>query len=293
MRTNMSKYKNTRHLVMDILRGRWLLDSTSSSNLLEAASSFLSRTPVTPPAEDLRPFLIDMEGTRAQGDGEPSEDSLVLVVPIHGTLTKYDNCFGTSTMEVADILEAYRQREDIVGFVLDIDSPGGAVNAVMPLVEEIRRIQADGKPVIVHTDFAASAAYWIASQCDAIFMDNLLSEVGSIGACSVVVDDRENKQTGVRTLTVYANESPDKNKSYRNALDGDFTALQAELDGIVGMFRQAVKSGRPDIDADAPGLMTGAIFSTAEALKRNMADGMAQLEDCVQIAFVRAHDFNK
>lgn len=288
----MSKFKNNRELALSILRGRWLISEEEADRLLPIASSFLRKEFVTAEVEDVRPVLMNFEGEMVQADGDVTiGEPMVLVVPIVGTMTKSDNCYGTSTLEVASILDYYRQDANVVGFVLDIDSPGGAVNSVMPLVEAIRKIQAEGKPIIAHCDLVASAAYWIASQTDAVFMDNILSSAGSIGACAKLVDDRVNAQTGERHLTIYAPQSTDKNRAVREALDGKTETLESELSEIVKVFQDAVKSGRKGLKADAPGVLSGAMFTTQSAIETGLADGQADLDDCIQNVYVRAHQF--
>ncbi len=288
----MSKYKNNKALATDIIRGKWLLADRAASKMLRAATLFLERKTVNGDnPESIRLRFLAANGDEIIADSDQSVDltqNYVLIVPVQGTLTKYDNCFGTSTMEVVDILEEYLADENIIGFILDIDSPGGAVNAVMPLVNEIHRIQAEGKPIIAHCDLVASAAYWIASQTDLIIMDNIMSEAGSIGVCATIIDDRENKATGERTLTIYAPESTDKNRSYRDALDGNFEALEKELSETAQIFHEAVKSGRPGLNAKADGVLSGAMFSTAKAIEMNMVDSQGDLESCVELVFVKS-----
>lgn len=286
------KFINNRVLASEILRGKWLIDDKAAPKMLDAAQAFLRREAVAGDKREpiaLTFHAMDGEEVMIQGDDDAVlTQPCVLIVPVQGTLTQYDNCFGTATMEVVDILEQFRQDENIIGFILDINSPGGAVNAVMPLVNEIKKIQEDGKPIIAHCDFAASAAYWIASQTDAIIMDNILSEVGSIGVCATLIDDRENKATGERRLTIYAPQSKDKNKAYRDALDGDMAAMEKELSETAVVFQDSVKAGRPKIKADAEGVMTGAVFSTAKAIELNMADSMGDLASCIDIVAIRA-----
>lgn len=285
-------FTNNRVLASEILRGKWLLDDRSAQKMLDAAQSFLRRETVNGTSSGPIPqTFVAMDGQEymASSDEEANlTQPCVLIVPVQGTLTQYDNCFGTATMEIVSILEQYRTDENVIGFILDINSPGGAVNAVMPLVNEIKKIQADGKPIISHCDFAASAAYWIASQTDAIIMDNILSEVGSIGVCATLIDDRENKATGERRLTIYAPQSSDKNKAYRDALDGDFAAMEKELSETAVVFQESVKAGRPKLKADAEGVLTGAVFTTPKAIDLNMADSMGDLASCVDIVAVRA-----
>ena len=189
---------------------------------------------------------------------------------------------------MANALIEYASKDDIVGVVLDIDSPGGSSNAIMPLINAINQVKAMGKPIIVHTDFCASAAIWVASQCDAIFMDNSLSEVGSIGAYATIFDNRQNLQTGEKVITIYADESSDKNKGVREALEGKYETVKAELSELVSDFQAAVKAGRPDLKADAEGVMTGAMFRTAKAIKLGLADGMASLQECIENVYIRA-----
>ncbi len=285
-------FVNNRVLASEILRGKWLLDDRSAPKMLDAAQAFLRRETIKgDKASPIALSFIAMDGaeyTAASDEDANITQPCVLIVPVQGTLTQYDNCFGTATMEIVSILEQYREDENIIGFILDINSPGGAVNAVMPLVNEIKKIQGDGKPVISHCDFAASAAYWIASQTDLIVMDNILSEVGSIGVCATLIDDRENKATGERHLTIYAPQSADKNKAYRDALDGDFTAMEKELSETATVFQESVKAGRQKLKADEEGVLSGAVFSTAKAIDLNMADTMGDLANCVEIVAVRA-----
>lgn len=288
-------YINNKALAMDILRGQWLIQESPA--LRSAARDFLERKAVALAKDEqeqakasLCTAMMDVYDVDTQPENLPSEEQFVLIIPMHGTLTKYDNCIGCATMEVADILEEHRDRDDICGFILDIDSPGGAVNAIMPVIEQIKKIQEAGKPIIAHVDLCASAAYWIASQCDAIFTDNLLSSVGSIGAYYCFIDDRENKATGERVIDIYAPESTDKNRSFREALEGKPELAQKELSETVQKFIAAVKSGRPDIKADAPGVMSGAMFDAPAAVELGMANAMMSLSDCINNVFIRANN---
>lgn len=281
---------NNFQLALSLLRGRWLLADAES--LLPHALNFLSRNTVDMEIPGYEPMLLAADGEMFLGDGSSarsdSKKKKVAVIPMHGALTKYWGCSTVGCQDVAAEIMELSAREDVVGFVLDIDSPGGASNAVPSMTTAIKHVQKLGKPIVAHCDFCASAAYWIASQCDAVFMDNIMSEVGSIGAYASYLDDRENRQTGEKVVTVYAKESPDKNKAYREALEGKYEVCQEELSTLVQMFHKAVKDARPTIKADEPGVFTGATFFTPKAVELNMADAMMSLEDCIQNVFIRA-----
>ncbi|MFC6617983.1 S49 family peptidase [Deinococcus radiophilus] len=86
----------------------------------------------------------------------------------------------TDPYEVTAAVNAALGNADIVGIVLDINSPGGMVEGVDAAAEAIRNA-ATQKPVIgCVRDLAASAAYWMASGATQI-LTSRTSMVGSIG----------------------------------------------------------------------------------------------------------------
>lgn len=287
-------YRNNSQLALDIMRGQWLLHNPGQ--FARMARLFLERrgtdVRISEKADadkaKLHTICGDIFSMDAVDPSLPEQQQLILVIPMHGVLTKYDNCVGCATMEIVDIIEETLKDRTVCGYVLDIDSPGGAVNAIAPLVAAIKKVQAEGIPIVCHVDQCGSAAYWIATQTDAIFTDNMMSTVGSVGAYMSIVDDRENKQTGERTIDIYAPESKDKNRAYREALDGDCELAEKQLSDTVALFTKAVKEGRKDLQADADGVLTGAMFMAPKAIELGMVDGMNDLQGCIENVYVRA-----
>ncbi len=269
---------DTFQLARDIVQGKWLV--SNPEQLLPVARAFLGRTPVE---MEVKSAVVSTVDDPDAGSGKARG---VAIVPLHGTMTKYDTCESDGTTFIANKLREMADDDDVVGIVLDIDSPGGSSSAIPPLLEAIGYARAHGKPVYAHADFCASAAYWVASQCDAIYMDNDLSEVGSIGAMAVLVDNSAaNPSTGERTLVVYADESTEKNRAYREALAGNYEFVKAELKPLVNQFRNAVVAGRPNIRKDEKGVLRGAMFGTSDALRLNMADAKKTLSETIEAVF--------
>lgn len=273
-------------LALDLRRGLWLIDAPEA--LLPIADAFLSRStdggvlaPFSPAA-----YRLSEEGVPSVADADTADEGTVAVIPLHGPLTKYDTCTSYGAMTIAAEMLERLGDESVAGFVLDVDSGGGCANAVPPLVEAIRKVRVAGKPIIAHCDACFSAAYWIASQCDALYLDNPLSSCGSIGAYAQLLDDSSDGG-GRRIVTVYAPESKDKNAAYREALEGKPEKMEKELSALVAEFRSAVRSGRPDVK-DADGVFSGAKFSPAEAKAVGLADGRMSLEECIGVAFIRS-----
>ncbi len=269
---------DTFQLARDIVQGKWLV--SNPEQLLPIARAFLSKTPVEMEVKSSEVSTVADSGTQTE------ESKSVAIVPLHGTMTKYDTCTSYGTSFIANKLREMADDENVIGIVLDIDSPGGSCSAIPPMLEAIGYARSKGKPVYVHADCCASAAYWVASQCDAIYMDNDLSEVGSIGAMAVFVDNSAtNPITGERTLVIYADESSEKNRAYSEALAGNYEAVKAELKPLVEQFQNAVVSGRPNIQKEEKGVLSGAMFGTAEALRLNMADAKKTLSETIEAVF--------
>ena len=269
---------DTFQLARDIVQGKWLV--SNPEQLLPIARAFLSKTPVEMEVKSAVVSTVADSGTQTE------ESKSVAIVPLHGTMTKYDTCTSYGTSFIANKLREMADDENVIGLVLDIDSPGGSCSAIPPMLEAIGYARSKGKPVYVHADCCASGAYWVASQCDAIYMDNDLSEVGSIGAMAVFVDNSAtNPITGERTLVIYADESSEKNRAYREALAGNYEAVKAELQPLVNQFQNAVVAGRPNIQKDEKGVLSGAMFGTSDALRLNMADAKKTLSETIEAVF--------
>lgn len=290
----MGKNTNYLQLALDLRRGQWLIHGAES--LLPLANAFLTRRSALPAnLEDYAAstFQLSESGNVIPGTNEDGGSvRRVVVAPLHGALTKYDTCDTYGAVTIAAKMDEFIHDSEVVGFVLDVDSPGGAENAISPLVSAIQRAQAVGKPVIAHCDSCYSAAYWVASQCDAIFADNALSGFGSIGAYFQILDNREDKQTGFKLITIYATESKDKNLAFREALDGKPEKMQEELSILMAAFYDALKTGRPSLKTDAEGVLSGAIFKAGKAIELGLADGFGSLDECIQNVFIRS-EFSK
>ena len=280
------KKVDTFKIARDIISGKWLI--SDSDKALPIALDFLSRLPVRLDAEPTEPYAMFDDGSivSLSSEKQSGESKKVVIVPLHGTMTKYETCTSYGTIEIADKINGYAADKSIVGVVLDVDSGGGAANSIAPLVEAIRKFRASGKPIIAHCDTCGSAAFWVASQCDAIYMDNTLSEIGSVGALVSIIDSTAaNPTTGTKVISIYARESKDKNLSYREALEGKYSLMQDELSPLVQEFQSAVIAGRPNLKKDEDGVLSGRMFLAGKAIELGMADAVRTLSETVDAVF--------
>jgi protease-4 len=149
------------------------------------------------------------------------------------------------------------------GVVLLINSPGGSPVQAGIISDEIRRLKAKhGKPVYaVVEETCASAAYYIASATDAIYVDKA-SIVGSIG---VLMDGfgftGTMEKLGVERRLITAGE----NKGFLEQIHQQFIAV--------------VKAGRGDrLKLDTPGLFSGLFWSGQRSIELGLADHLGNVD---------------
>lgn len=275
-------------LLSEIFRGTWLIrpeDAIAGQTVVykllhgeySDAQPILSTTLPIPQAT---------AGTNA-GTYDQAPEGSTAIIPLKGSLLKNGTLCSYGTAEIANQIRTAIHSPKISSIVLDIDSGGGACNAVAPVVEAIREARAAGVPVVASCDLAASAAYWIASECDRIVANNDISAaVGSIGVmCSLTDVKPFYEKLGVAFHDIYAEQSPDKNEAFTLALKGDYTKIKSEsLNPLAVRFQDAVKTNRPGLKSDIPGVLTGRMFYAQEALAIGLIDEIGTQERAVQLA---------
>ena len=171
----------------------------------------------------------------------------------------------------------------VKGVVLRINSPGGSPVHAGRLYQAIKKLRAEfpNKPIhAVIEDMGASAAYYIASATDKIYVDPA-SMVGSIGVISSNFGFTEvMKKVGVERRVYTAG----KNK----ALMDPYSPMQPHikeywadmLDEIHQQFITAVKEGRGDrLNAEFPDLFSGLIWTGAKSVEIGLSDELGSIGD--------------
>lgn len=226
------------------------------------------------------------ESQTVTGDfGKAPKDS-VAVVTLRGDMLKEGTMCSYGTEELAAVIREATDAKNIIGIRLDIDSGGGAVDAIAPMLQAIGYSQAKDKPVVASCDLCASAAYWVACQCDRIVADNSLSaEFGSIGVMMQFPDyAKYYEQRGIKIHTIYSNLSDWKNAPFEAARRGDYASIKAEqLDPLARQFQEAVKARRQQLDQKVDGILNGRTFYAADALKYGLIDQTGTAADATEL----------
>jgi protease-4 len=86
---------------------------------------------------------------------------------------------------------------------------------------------------------------------------------------------------GIKFHDIYADQSGDKNKIYKLALEGKYDAIKQEhLNPIAIKFQEAVKANRPNLKEE-PGVLTGKTFPADKAVEYGMIDSIGSMREAI------------
>lgn len=290
-----------------IMSARWALDTTYHDRMAAIALRRIDRG-MTPfdviRAEDKpAPYVVEVaeDGgpAPAAGTGYTSlgraqtKSGNVVVLPLIGAISRYGDMCSWGAEDYAGWIMEGNQDPAVSAFVLLIDGPGGDVNGLEMLGDVIAQSQ---KPIVAYVaGMAASAHYWIASQCREIVVESeTTSSLGSVGVLAMHVDASAYYEKEGLKVTIIRSEGSE-NKALFNSVEPLTeevrAAVVAELTTIRKTFISKVQSGRPMITdtPDTPGgVFSGKMFNGKDAIKRGMANRIGYLGDAIARADVLA-----
>lgn len=209
----------------------------------------------------------------------------VAVIPVDGVLSKRMNLFsqisgGVSTDLLARDLKAALNDPAVKAIVLTIDSPGGTVDGTVDIariVYESRGI----KPIVAYTDGTmASAAYWIGSATDKVYIGNDATLVGSIGVVAMHQDvSKAEEQRGIKTTEIYAGRYKRIASQYAPLSEEGRAYLQDRVDYLYSVFVSNVANYRGvPVEKVLKDMADGKVFSGKQAVDAGLVDGISTLD---------------
>ena len=211
----------------------------------------------------------------------------VAVLGVYGTIIPrgdmlVESSGAVSTTRLAVNLRAALADPAVGAIVLDISSPGGAVQGVEELAAEIYAAR-EVKPIVaVANHLAASAAYWIGTAANELFVAPS-GEVGSIGVFAAHQDfSRALEKDGVTVNLISAGKYKTEANPYQPLTEEARAAIQARVDDYYNAFTKSVARGRGVSVADVRGgFGEGRVVGAAEAVRLGMADKIGTLDDAI------------
>jgi signal peptide peptidase SppA len=214
----------------------------------------------------------------------------VAVLPVYGVLDKRMNLLmamsgGTSTELLARDFKKALADPEATAILLDIESPGGAVDGVKEVADLI--YQARGrKPVVAFgNDLMASGAYWIGSAATTV-MATETAILGSIGVAMMHYDlSGRDAQAGIKRTAIFAGKYK-RIASDEKPLSAEGQAyLQGMVDQLYGIFVEAVARQRQqDPDTVQATMADGRLFIGNAARQAGLIDKVGTFEAALALA---------
>ncbi len=214
----------------------------------------------------------------------------VAVVPVIGVLAKRANMFmqisgGVSTQIVGGWLAAAAADPAVAAIVLEIDSPGGQVDGVMALAQQVTQVRAAGKPVVAWISGAGmSGAYWIASAAERVVIADHTTLVGSIGVVATHIDvSAREAQMGVKTTEITAGKYKRIASQYAPLSEEGRQTMQDQVNAIYKVFVDNVAANRGvTVEEVLNDMADGRVFIGQQAVDAGLVDGVSTLTELIQ-----------
>lgn len=205
----------------------------------------------------------------------------VAIIEVIGSLVRRGSWMGqssgmTSYEGLRAGLKGAAADPEIRAIALEFDSPGGEAAGAFELAELVREIR-ETKPVYGFcAEYAFSAAYALASQCNLITVPEF-GGAGSIGVIMMHVDQSKHlDQEGLAVTIIRSGEHKAEGNSVEPLPEALRKEWQGECDKMRVSFADLVGKGRADRFTMADALKTEAsTFAGPEAVRLGLADRVA------------------
>lgn len=243
-----------------------------------------------PDAKSRRDARADMVSAirSAAARGGAGGSGSIAIVPVMGAIVEWpsqiDICDGgTSARAVAAELAEAEADPGVSQILMVFSTPGGSVYGVQELADVINRAKAK-KPVYgVAQSLAASAGYWLLSQCTKAYCSPG-GEVGSIGVYSGYENIKKALEaSGVDVELFAAGKYKVELSPFGDGLSDEARAYQLQRSqDYYAAFTNAVAKGRGVSASQARnGMGQGRVLGATAALAENMVDGIATVEQVI------------
>lgn len=266
--------------ILDVLTSPWAIEPAKYREIVEIYQTHLKGEKI-----DLAALEARLGGPLPGPTAGYEVQAGVAIVPLEGVIAKRMNMImrtsgGTSLELFQRDFRAAMADPAAHSVVLYIDSPGGNVQGVQLMAEEIFAARG-GKPVVAYTDgLMASAAYWLGSAAGAVLIADDTTMVGSIGVVTQHVDvSKADEKAGVKVTQVYAGKYKTLGSSSEPLSDEALADLQAKVDAVYGIFVDAVARHRgADAQTVLSDMAEGRVFLGREAISAGLVDGVSTLD---------------
>jgi signal peptide peptidase SppA len=273
---------NYSHIMDKIMGTPWVITPESLQTILSIMDRKIAGEDIDTSEYAFGPMQGDHLTDSQEGPVTP-----VGVLNINGPIFPKANMMTqmSGATSVEKLQSDFRQMlsdDTIKSIVLNIDSPGGMSDLIMEMGDEIYSARGQKPIVAVANTTACSAAYWLGSQAEKLFVTPS-GQVGSVGVYTVHQDkSAQQEKEGVSTTMISAGKYKVEGSPFGPLSDDAKEHMQERVDETYSEFISAVARGRgttDDIVKEAYG--SGRTYHAKTALAMNMVDGIQTLDSVV------------
>lgn len=220
------------------------------------------------------------------------DEERILILKLTGPVTRNGGWCSYGSKDFREMLLEYAEDKSVVGFVLVTDTPGGVCMAMHDFAQGMEAWNAAGKRSIQFIDGdSLSCGVALGCQCQRVIVMNRKDRVGCIGAMMAgwAVADGATNEDGYRYIDVTAEQTPEKNLSYRHAAEGNYDLLQAEVNAAADDFLAIIDKCRPQITEEQ---RKGAIYEAGSVIG-TLVDGVGTMDDAIAYALYGEENWSK
>lgn len=269
--------------ILDILYQPWAI---APDRLMEIQSIY---------AAHLRGESIDIDAVEArigrqlqnQTQRYEVQDGAALI-PLRGVMAPRMNLMneisgGTSTELFARDVNSALNDPAVQSIILLVDSPGGAVGGTMAAASAVMAARGV-KPIAAYSDgMMASAAYWVGSAADRVYVSSGVDQVGSIGVVANHVDISQREQAlGIKTTEIVAGKFKRIASQHGPLTESGQQSIQDQVDYIYSLFVGGVSDQRGvSVEKVLADMADGRVFIGQQAIDAGLVDGIASLDNVI------------
>ncbi|KQT10972.1 S49 family peptidase [Ramlibacter sp. Leaf400] len=266
--------------LLDILTSPWAIELPKLREIQAIYAAHLRGEKIDVDAVEARlqrPLANEQQEYRIQ-DG-------VAVLSLEGVIAPKANLFtrisgGVSTQLAQKQVESAIADPRVRALVLQIDSPGGSIFGTPELATSILELSSE-KPIVAVSDAVmASAAYWIGSAANAVYITGRTVQVGSIG---VVATHNYNPRVAEGTTEITAGRYKRIASDTAPLTEEGRAYLQERVDHIYTVFVDAVAQHRGvTVEQVLEHMADGRVFVGQQAIDAGLVDGVSTVDALVE-----------
>lgn len=213
------------------------------------------------------------------------DDCIVNVVRLTSAMTRGGGECSYGSLDLRDIMMDAADVDKCIGHIIYCRTPGGAASTLRDFRMAIDYAHSKGQKVFMFCDGdVASGGAFLSAMCDGVYFMNPDDEIGSIGMYSAfftMKDGAKNSITEEDYHEYYATKSPEKNKWYRDAAEGNMETVAKETEEFLDELLADMKADRPSILDEQ---MKGAMYKMKDVIG-SLVDGQSTMDGVAQMIY--------